>query len=69
MSKVPLKAVSRPDTWTGARMETTGVPRSQETTPSLDPAVGLCLGSYGGPREGGLFLMREVPLARSETSE
>ena len=27
-----------------------GVPRSSETLPSNDPAVGLYLGSYGGPR-------------------
>jgi len=26
--------------------------------------VGLCLGPYGGPRGGGLFLMSEVPLYR-----
>jgi hypothetical protein len=31
-------------------------------TPSWDPAVGPNLGSYGGPRWGGLFLMSEVPL-------
>jgi len=24
--------------------------------------VGLCLGPYGGPREGGLCFMSEVPL-------
>ena len=33
----------------------TGVPRSQETPPSLDPTVGLYLGSYGGPVGGGCF--------------
>ena len=27
-----------------------GVPRSQKIAPSLDLAVGLCLGLYGGPR-------------------
>ena len=31
-------------------------------TPLLGPAVGLCLGPHGGPREGGKFLMCEVPL-------
>ena len=29
---------------------------------SEDPTVGLHLGSYGGPRGGGLFPMSEVPL-------
>ena len=29
---------------------------------SWDPTVGLYLGSSGGPKEGGLFLMSEVPL-------
>ena len=32
--------------------------------PSQDPTVGLNLGSYGGPKGGGLFLMSEVPLQR-----
>ena len=27
-----------------------------------NPRVGLCLGPYGGPMGGGLFLMSEVPL-------
>ena len=31
-------------------------------TPLLGPTVGLYLGSYGGPRGGGLFHMSEVPL-------
>ena len=35
---------------------TAGVPHSYETPPSLDPTVGLYLGSYGGPRGGGYFL-------------
>ena len=30
-----------------------GLHRRYETTPSQDPAVGLCLGPYGGSREGG----------------
>ena len=30
--------------------------------PPWDPTVGLYLGSYGGLRGGGLFLMSEVPL-------
>jgi len=34
----------------------TGVPRSKETAPPQDPTVGLCLGTYGGPRGGGAFL-------------
>ena len=38
----------------------TGVPRPQEPPPSSDPTVGLYLGSYGGPKGGGLFLMSEV---------
>ena len=44
--------------------EGTGVRRSSETPPSYKPTVGLCLGSYDGPkREGeGLFLMSEVTL-------
>jgi hypothetical protein len=28
----------------------------------LGPTVGLCLGPYGSPIGGGLFLMSEVPL-------
>jgi hypothetical protein len=28
----------------------TGVPRSKETAPPLDPTEGTCLGFYGGPR-------------------
>ena len=31
--------------------------------PPWDPTVGLCLGSYGDPRRGTLFLMSEVPLS------
>jgi len=30
----------------------TGAPRSQETTSSADPTVGLCIGPYVGPRGG-----------------
>ena len=30
-------------------VESTGVPRLQETAPSWDPTVGPCLGPYGGP--------------------
>ena len=44
----------------------TGVPRSQETAPTLDPTIEPCLWSYSGPRGGGRFLMSEVP--RSETA-
>ena len=29
---------------------------SSETAPPYDPTVGICLGSYGGPREVGGFL-------------
>ena len=36
------------------------------TTPSQDSTVGLYLGSFGGPRGGGLFLMSEVPLYTHE---
>ena len=38
----------------------TGVPRSKETTPPLDPTVGLRLGSYGSPRGGVLLLVSEA---------
>ena len=38
-----------------------GVPRSYEPYPSLDPTVGLCLGSQG-VLGGWVFLMSEVPL-------
>ena len=31
-------------------------------SPPKNPTIGLYLGSYGGPRGGGLFLMGEVPL-------
>ena len=40
----------------------TGLPRSNETVPPWDPTVGLCLGPYGGPGGGGLFLESEVSL-------
>ena len=43
---------------------TSGVPLSYETTPPWDPTVSSCLGPYGGPRRGELFLMSEVPLYR-----
>ena len=46
----------------GTRSRNAGVPRSQETTASLDPTVALYLGPYGGPKKGGQFLMSEVPL-------
>jgi len=35
---------------------TTGVPGSYENAPSKEPTVGLCLGSYGGPKGVGVFL-------------
>ena len=31
-------------------------------SPLLGPYRRICLGSYGDPRRGGLFLMSEVPL-------
>ena len=34
----------------------TGVPHLQETEPPWDPTLALCLGPYGGPRGGGVFL-------------
>ena len=40
----------------------TGVPRSQRTPPPQDPAVGLYLGSYGGPGEGVFFYERGTPV-------
>ena len=33
----------------------------KKTHPSQHPTVGLCLGSYGGPRGVVVFLMGEVP--------
>ena len=52
--------------WNGKRPENgelvTGVPHSSETPPSWDPTVGLYLGSYGGPRGRGMFLMSKVLL-------
>ena len=39
-----------------------GVPRLKEIVTSYNPTAGPCLGSYGGLRGGGLFLMSEVPL-------
>ena len=36
----------------------TGVPRSQETPPSWDPTVGLCLGLCSGPRGGAVSYER-----------
>ena len=40
----------------------TGVPHLQENATPSDATVGLCLGTWGGPRGGGRFLMREVAL-------
>jgi len=44
------------------RKLSTGVPRSQENARPWDPTGVLCLGSYGGPRGGGRFLMIKVAL-------
>ena len=41
---------------------TTGLPRLSETATPQDPTVGPCLGSYGGARGGGRFLLSEVSL-------
>ena len=40
----------------GKGVGVTGVPRPEETAPPQDPAVGVCLGPYGGPRGGSRFL-------------
>ena len=39
----------------------TGVPHLHDHAPHQDPAVGLCLGSYGGPRALGAFLWAGCP--------
>jgi len=62
-----LTGLCVPRSWRGGRerwptTRPTGVPRSLKQQPSQDPTVGLSLGSYGGPRGGGAFLMSEVPL-------
>ena len=44
------------------RYSCTGVPPLQENAFPWDPTVGLCLGSYGGPRRRGRFFMSKVPL-------
>jgi len=46
----------------------TGVPRLKPANPE-DPTVEPCLGSYGGPRGGGRFLMSEVPLYREDKTD
>ena len=38
-----------------------GVPRSQEIAPPLDPAVGLCVGTYGAPGGGAFSYERGTP--------
>ena len=43
-----VKTLSQPDAGTG-------VPRSLENAPPKDLTVGLCLGTYGSPRGGGLY--------------
>jgi len=59
ISEVPLYIPAAP----GIRKRSaTGVPRSQESASSWDPAVGLCLAPYGGPRGRRRFLKSEVPL-------
>ena len=40
----------------------TWVSRSLETAPSEDPSIGLCLGPFGGPREGGRLPERGTPV-------
>ena len=43
----------------------TGVPRSLETVSPSDPAVGLCLGPYGGPGGGSISYERGTPVLDS----
>ena len=43
-------------------MWSAGVPRSQETAFPQDPAVGLCLGPFGGPRGGAVSYERGTPI-------
>ena len=40
----------------------TGVPRPLKSAPLQDPTVGLCLGSYGGPRGEGGSCERGIPV-------
>ena len=50
--------------WEGGRdkgRRFTGVPHLQENAPPWDPTVGLCLGSWGGPRGVGGFLCAKYP--------
>ena len=47
-----------------AHQNTTGEPRLESATP-LDPTVGPCLGSYGGPRGGGGSYERGIPVVAS----
>ena len=46
-------------------LDTTGIPRSQETAFSQDPIVGLCLGPYGGPRGGAVFNEQGTPVTEA----
>ena len=39
----------------------TGVPHLQEDAPPEDPTVGLCLGSWGNPREMDVLLRARYP--------
>jgi len=41
----------------------TGVPHLQENAPPRDPTVGLCLGSWGGPRGWAFCYWRGTPVA------
>ena len=60
MSMVPLYGC--------AQDRTEGVPRLQENAPPLDPTVGLCLGSLGGPPGVGVFLWARYPCIRKRHS-
>ena len=46
----------------GGVLRVQGYLAHKNNLPPYDPTVALCLGLYGGPRGGGRFLMREVPL-------
>jgi hypothetical protein len=56
MNEVPLYGPSKQKRHAAGPRWVTGVPRPYEKAPYQDATVGIFLGPYGGPREGGSFL-------------
>ena len=58
----PCKELVLPLTAHRKATVTAGVPRSKEIAPPWDPAVALCLGPYGDPREVSVSCERGTPV-------